>query len=104
VPINRELQDPQTAQTHIQGHSAYMDSEEFTKLDDLVKKLYIDHVKAEIAFIKEQKGGGEQPMAEQPMEQPMAEQPMEQPVVEQSMEVPQEAPVGEEIPIEAPIQ
>lgn len=97
VPINRELQDPQTAQTHIQGHSAYMDSEEFTKLDDLVKKLYIDHVKAEIAFIKEQKGGAptEEPMAEQPMEQPMVEQP-----VEQSMEVPQEAPVGEEIPTE----
>ena len=61
---NRELQDPQQAQLHIQGHSTYMDSEEFNKLDDQMKALYLQHVKAEIAYIKQQKGNGnEQPTA-----------------------------------------
>ena len=76
--INREMQDPQTAQAHIQGHSTYMDSEEFTKLDDALKQLYLDHVKAEVAFIKEQTAGGEQP-EQQPTEQPLpVNQPNEQ--------------------------
>jgi hypothetical protein len=53
--INRELQDPQQAILHTNAHSAYMDSDEFTQLDDTIKRLYIDHIKAEIAFINEQK-------------------------------------------------
>jgi len=71
-PVNRELQDPQTAQAHIQGHSAYMDSDEFNKLDDGQKQLYLNHVKAEIAFIKQQKAGvtEEAPMEEAPTEAP----------------------------------
>ncbi len=71
-PINRELQDPQTAQAHIQGHSVYMDSEEFNKLDDQQKQLYINHVKEEVAFIKQQK---EQPPAGPTEEPPQAPQP-----------------------------
>jgi hypothetical protein len=62
--VNRELEDPQQAQLHIQGHSTYMDSEEFNKLDDQMKALYLQHVKAEIAYIKQQKGDiNEQPNA-----------------------------------------
>jgi len=59
--VNRELQEPETAQAHVGAHSAYMDSDEFNKLEDQVKQLYIKHVKDEVAFIKQQKGGqGEQ--------------------------------------------
>ena len=89
-PVNRELQDPQQAQLHIQGHSVYMDSDEFAKLEDVVKKLYIDHVKAEVAFIKEQKGGQTQPISG--VQPTMETEPM--------AEVPQEAPMGQEAPQE----
>lgn len=71
-PVNRELQDPQQAQLHIQGHSVYIDSDEFNKLDPPVQQLYIEHVKEEVAFIKSQKS---QPAQEQPVETP-AEQPL----------------------------
>jgi hypothetical protein len=72
-PVNRELQDPQQAQLHIQGHSVYMDSDEFNKLDPPVQQLYIDHVKEEVAFIKGQKA---QSMEQAPVEQPAKEQPL----------------------------
>lgn len=68
-PINRELQDPQQAQLHIQGHSVYMDSDEFNKLDPPVQQLYIDHVKEEVAFIKQQKSQPMEPVEEAPVEE-----------------------------------
>lgn len=77
VPVNRELQDPQTAQEHINGHSVYMDSDEFAGLDDIVKKLYLDHVKAEIAFIKEQK----QPVAPEQVEEPVQTESQDEPLM-----------------------
>jgi len=57
APISRELQDPETAQAHINAHSVYMDSEDFKKLDANIQQLYINHVKEEVAFIKAQTGG-----------------------------------------------
>jgi len=87
--INRELQDPQTAKLHVDAHGAYMDSDEFKQLDDSLKQLYIDHVKAEVAFIKEQVAGGGQPQ-----EQP-AEAPVEQPIEQEQLPIQQ--PNGQEI-------
>ena len=85
--INREMKEPQQAQLHIQGHSAYMDSDEFKKLDDQTKALYLSHVKQEVAFLKEQKATAE--AGGQPPEQPLGS-----PVVTQ-----EEAPIDEENPI-----
>jgi len=96
-PVNRELQEPQTAQAHIQGHSVYMDSEDFTKLDPQVQQLYINHVKEEVAFIKQQTGGTEEALTQPEV------QTEEQPIMEQET-VPETLPEGQETMPELPIQ
>jgi hypothetical protein len=93
-PINRELQEPETAQQHIQGHSVYMDSDEFQKLEPPVQQIYLNHVKEEVAFIKEQSARQEGQPTEQPMEQPN-EVPPEIPA-----EVPAEVPPETSLPIQ----
>jgi hypothetical protein len=57
---NPEVSDPQTAQAHIEGHNAIMDTQEFQALDPSLQQLYLDHLKAEIEIAKQiiNQGGG----------------------------------------------
>lgn len=60
VEPNPEVSDPQTAQAHIEGHNAIMDTQEWQQLDPSLQQLYLDHLKAEIEIAKQiiNQGGG----------------------------------------------
>lgn len=53
VEPNPAIQKPEEAASHIQGHSRYMDSDEFKKLSPDIQQNYLDHVKQEVDIIKQ---------------------------------------------------
>lgn len=72
-PPSTEVQNPQTAAAHIEGHNRIMDTTEWQSLDPAIQKAYLEHLKAEIALAKQvlaqQGGASEQAPTGEPVQE-----------------------------------
>jgi hypothetical protein len=57
VPVNPEVQDPQTAAAHMDAHNQQLDSQDFQNLSPDLQQMFINHVKQEAEIVKQTIGG-----------------------------------------------